>query len=321
MRRGIFLLLAAIVAVTAQGKSVRKYHDAISAVADTVILLPVEKGASAVAVEIRSRFVGSGAGSIGIRWNISAADTYDEAVVKSDGRQYDTVHPDEAALIVRHVCSGVATVVDSIRVASPLGMTQAFHSLSVEGGMGEMPVVGFGHGIPEAVASGRYALDSTLPVAIVSGGAAEIDLLVTDCLTDDLPEWYKTIIDDERIEASLGSSEATPVGVWEYLDRDTDSRRAMSGGRYRLAIIPSGDAFDIVYLSGAEVQGDSWKRGMLKGRLVPTRFVGHYDLEWVDSSHKLIDRDIHATIEQDAILTLSFPLYKSVIRFSLASDN
>ncbi len=55
---------------------------------------------------------------------------------------------------------------------------------------------------------------------------------------------------------------------------------------------------------------------MLKGRLKPTIFVGHYDLEWIDSTFAPIDRDIHATITDGAILTLSFPLLKTTLRFS-----
>ena len=55
---------------------------------------------------------------------------------------------------------------------------------------------------------------------------------------------------------------------------------------------------------------------MLKGRLKPTIFLDHYDLEWVDSTFERMNRDIHAQLTDGAILSLSFPLLKTTVRFS-----
>lgn len=55
---------------------------------------------------------------------------------------------------------------------------------------------------------------------------------------------------------------------------------------------------------------------MLKGRLRPTIFENHYTLEWIDSEFRTMTEDMHADIEQGAILTLSFPLLKTTLRFS-----
>lgn len=124
----------------------------------------------------------------------------------------------------------------------------------------------------------------------------------------------------EEIDSYLSSSSTDPVeGYWEYLDRENDPDYAIPGGRYTLAIVASGDipgAYDILYVSGAQKMAGLWSPGMLKGRLLPTRFIDHYDLRWTDASFTPITRDSHASITQKAILTLNFPLYKTVLRFS-----
>ena len=55
---------------------------------------------------------------------------------------------------------------------------------------------------------------------------------------------------------------------------------------------------------------------MLKGRLRPGIFENHYSLEWIDAEFEPVTEDIHADISQGAILTLSFPLLKTTLRFS-----
>ncbi len=108
-------------------------------------------------------------------------------------------------------------------------------------------------------------------------------------------------------------------GYWRYLDRENDPQYARPGGRYLLALVKSEDeagGYDIVYVDGAEVHRNEWRPMMLKGHLRPTIFLGHYNLEWIDSTFEPIDRDIHASISDGAILTLSFPLLKTTLRFS-----
>lgn len=116
------------------------------------------------------------------------------------------------------------------------------------------------------------------------------------------------------------SGTGNPVeGYWSYLDRENDPQYATVGGRYRLAVVADPDcrgAYDILYVEGAEKFPGSWHAGMKKGRLTPTRFAGHYDLEWNDASFLPIRHDIHAQFSDDgAILTLSFPLYRTSVRF------
>lgn len=122
-----------------------------------------------------------------------------------------------------------------------------------------------------------------------------------------------------KLTEYLAASADPLEGYWRYLDRENNPQYARPGGRYLLAVVKSGSAdggYDIIYVDGAETFRDQWQPMMLKGRLRPTIFLDHYDLEWTDSTFDTIDRDIHATVTEKSILTLSFPLLKTTLRFS-----
>ena len=55
---------------------------------------------------------------------------------------------------------------------------------------------------------------------------------------------------------------------------------------------------------------------MLKGTLRRAAFIGHYDLKWIDATFRPIESDLHAILEEGSLLTLSFPLYKTTLRFA-----
>lgn len=149
--------------------------------------------------------------------------------------------------------------------------------------------------------------------------------------------------DFEDLRERLRTSRDPVEGFWTYFDRSNDPSYARLGGRYTLAIVKkdvsdlsssgsSGlitgfnfDSYDIIYISGAQTLAGSWQPMMLKGALRSTIFDGHYDLEWIDSTMQSISTDIHATIDcsnetssslTGSLLTLSFPLLKTTIRFS-----
>lgn len=121
----------------------------------------------------------------------------------------------------------------------------------------------------------------------------------------------------ESLAERIKNSDDQAEGFWKYLDRENDPEYARPGGRYLLATVKNERGeYDIIYVDGAQTYADKWEPMMLKGRLTPTIFIGHYDLEWVDSSFESISEDIHADITDGAILTVSFPLLKSKMRFS-----
>lgn len=122
----------------------------------------------------------------------------------------------------------------------------------------------------------------------------------------------------EELLAYLDASTDPVEGVWEYFDRENNPTYARPGGRYTLATVSDGQGgYLIVYLGGAEIYTSRWKPMMVKGRLTPTAFLGHYDLRWVDAEFLPIERDIHAVIDTDnSRLSLNFPLLKTVINFA-----
>ena len=126
----------------------------------------------------------------------------------------------------------------------------------------------------------------------------------------------------DSLYAHLADSHNQAEGLWVMLDRDTDARRFIIGGDYRLATVCSPDqsgAVDIIYIDGARVSHDKWKSMRLKGRLVPTPFTGHYDLMWVEPTGNVISEEASADIlENGTILRLNFPLYSSSVRFRRA---
>lgn len=145
------------------------------------------------------------------------------------------------------------------------------------------------------------------------------DMKIAVALTETVADRAKPLLTGltpEIIAARLKESTDPVEGEWELLDRENDPVKARPGGRYRLAVLSDGAGeYDIIYLGGAEVNRSAWKPGMLKGHLRPTVFIGQYDLVWVDSMMIPIENDISATVEE-ALMTLSFPLLKSRMRFS-----
>lgn len=151
----------------------------------------------------------------------------------------------------------------------------------------------------------------------VAGGSGEVSLFC--CEESRLPEAVVTTgWSHEELTEYIKASDDPAEGFWKYLDRENDPEYARPGGRYLLATVRNKDAggYDIIYVDGARTYSDRWNPMMLKGRLIPTIFTSHYDLEWLDSSFEPMTEDLHADITDGAILTLSFPMFKTVMRFS-----
>ncbi|MDE6038329.1 MAG: hypothetical protein K2G05_08715 [Duncaniella sp.] len=127
----------------------------------------------------------------------------------------------------------------------------------------------------------------------------------------------------DELDRHFATSSDPVEGYWKYFDRSNDPMFARLGGRYTLAVISrsrlsgaNDDGYDIIYIDGAQTLANSWSPMMLKGTLYPTIFEGHYDLHWIDSTFETITDDISATITEHSLLTLSFPLLKTTVRFS-----
>lgn len=115
------------------------------------------------------------------------------------------------------------------------------------------------------------------------------------------------------------------AGFWKYLDRVTPADgRATVGGRYGLAIVEDPDNCDnllLVYLDGADVDSQFWHCGDIKGRMKPTGFEDHYDVEWYDvHGFEAGMMECSANFEGYNLLTVDFPLLRCQIRFQRIED-
>ncbi len=133
----------------------------------------------------------------------------------------------------------------------------------------------------------------------------------------------------DALAGKYGEGE-NPSGRWRFLDRDTDSRWAEPGGRYRLAIVPHEDGrvkaalnsegqipeYDVIYVGGAESNSRRWQPGMVKAHLYATPFAGHYEVVWYDAFYEDMGEEVTADLTDGAILTFSFPLYRAKLRFA-----
>ncbi len=107
-------------------------------------------------------------------------------------------------------------------------------------------------------------------------------------------------------------------GIWKYFDRNNNPAKGIVGGNYTLATLRNGDGgYDIIYIGGAKTARNRWREGMLKGRLSPSIFRGHFDLVWYDALMQPVSEEANATIQQEgALLEVAFPLYETTFRFS-----
>lgn len=130
-----------------------------------------------------------------------------------------------------------------------------------------------------------------------------------------------TPLDSPLSFAAPANGADSPAGVWKALDRDNDPQWSRPGGDYTIGVAPSTShpgQFDIIYLDGATVNAGAWKPGMVKGRLEPTPFARHYNLQWTDAAMEKMGKadECSATLDPyGAILTLSFPLQHATLRF------
>lgn len=119
----------------------------------------------------------------------------------------------------------------------------------------------------------------------------------------------------DRLAAHIKASSDPMESFWEYLDRNADAAKAALGGRYTIATVRNGDAYDIIYIKGAEIASSAWSSMQVKGMLMPTIFRGNYDLEWITADMQRITEEADAQLSDDnGILTLRFPLLDTQVR-------
>lgn len=141
------------------------------------------------------------------------------------------------------------------------------------------------------------------------------NLLIRSCRPPKRVSSFESV---DSLIAHVEASDDVLEGLWVYLDRDIDRTRAALGATYRLATVADGQGgYDIVYLGGDSDYSYPWKPLDIKGKLIATPFIDHYNLEWVAADGRVLSRETNARFEAGrAVLALNFPLLKSSIRLS-----
>lgn len=177
-------------------------------------------------------------------------------------------------------------------------------TLSLYAGDGELVYVGkteFAGFFDKACVSSKYGIKVKRYSALYNP-SPDIPVLVED-LSD--------------LNVMLSKCKDKRCGIWEFFDEEIDTAEAVKGGRYRFALLPSVETggYNLIYLSGAEIEPWRWKPGMKKGELIPTPFADNYTLIWTDSMGNKIDDLSPYVMFEGEIMTLVFPLQSARFRF------
>ncbi len=249
-----------------------------------------------------------------IAWNYRTQ--YDYDYVRVQARNIDFGHlTDQRVLDIEYgtMHGGCDEVKELISVKKGVDSYNGYNTLAVEWSGGRMKVF-VGSKRLEKVLDIMVALPVLPQCRIISAGELNVQSLVVECPENSMAMLTCPLTETEVLSMLENSVDPTE-GLWMYLDRDTDDNRARLGGRYTFYIIRYNDSYLLLYKSGAEVNASQWSPLMIKGRMKPTRFVGHYDLVWYDSLLEPMDDDTYASIDGAGILTVEFPVYRSRMRF------
>lgn len=313
---------------SATAQSVRTYINDIKQLTDSTLHYPIDPSAAENAIEVRISFpmhkesAGKRHNEASIIWGNTDLTSYFSLditpILNDTGSAFDTPALDVS--VTHHTANQVKTLF-SQRITDGIASGRSFNSIAVELQQNGETKIYCGDKYLKLIASlqtenpspGIWGLQAE------SNTTIEIDDIVIECTPSPTQKtstsWTPELINHYLADVDqLDSIE----GIWIYLDRDTDDRYALLGGRYEVAILKNAhaDSYDIIYLSGAEVNASIWQPGMLKGRLISTQFDDHYDLIWLDSKFNEHTTDIHASMSQEAILELNFTTLKSTLRLA-----
>lgn len=327
IRGTIWLILSMICsAAIANGRTIKTYHDDLTSLqTDTLVVLPRSDAATLFkAIELRGALPRKPSrtdrNSFSILWAITDPDNYAYATLTADDYQIDDLATPALTITIGRKINGTDSTIESLQLTKGVDTNGGENSLAVEITQTEVRLLA-GHKTLNEIysAPSDSPHDPDAAVGFQLSGHVSLSMIVTEQEPDPKPN-VATGWDAEKINDYFAEGHRqAPEGLWKYLDRNNDPAYARPGGFYRLAIIrrPASPDFDIIYMDGAETASDSWQTGMLKGRLSPTAFSGHYDLQWFDSSMNIVDAECSATIESPAIIRFDFPLLKSSMRFSV----
>ena len=306
----------------------RKYHDSLGTIQDTTIVFAgdfTDTEAVSGAIEVRASLPRASEQSpleaFSVIWDVASdGDEYYRATIRPIDPMPDDVFDRRAILFTvdRHTAKGDSTITES-RHRTDFGLERNENALGVEVDYrNNRAIVYGGDGVPKELVVIEMGACVSPVMGIQAEGKAKIIYVVTESVPDPAVQ-----LSTHHTPESLGAYFITthaPEGIYQYLDSQWDRNYTRSGGNYTLALVKTEDGFDIIYLDGAKTNKSRWKPGMLKGQLHSTIFTNHYNLTWYDSSGNPLTEECSADIEQNAILTLNFPLLKTSMRFSLVPN-
>lgn len=200
--------------------------------------------------------------------------------------------------------SGQYPTAQSIGYSAILRVTPSSAALCLGGKeIAERIPVDFRHTLPGAIG---YECTHPLEELVNAVHATELKVLEPSHITE-----------IGELKAHIARSTDPAEAFWTYLDRDTPPASASLGGFYTLATVKEPDGtYSVIYIDGASAASTAWKPMMLKGRLHPTIFKDHYNLEWIQPSGTVLDTDTSADIILNgSVLRLNFPLNNASVRF------
>lgn len=297
------VITSLLISVISLNSPSRKYFDSISAITDTTITITPPANSIKTTIELRYKLKKKH-NSLTILWHKVCNDTtlLTSASLSTHSESPDPNFPGDYAILT---FDSTETRIDNL-VPNHNGYISLTATVT--------PSQTTFHSNDRHILTTPSQISPNGTIYLKANGTCNFKYIILES-TPDLAANLTTHYTAQQLDELVNAT--PPQGIYTYLDRDTDSRRALAGGRYTLAVIKNdNNTFDIVYIDGAQINSPAWHKGMRKGILKPTIFADHYDLVWYDSMFNPITLDCNASIEQNAILTLNFPLLKSSIRFS-----
>lgn len=320
--RVLFVLTMCVLAKNAVATEIYVRADSLLSAGDTLFVsLPGQEDLDFIAMETRCAMP-----SADIRrhrhvwWSMLWDDVGGECGVTVDFDMGEMLEGVDAPAAIVSLWRG-GEMLSSAVVSSGFDFSGRWNSVSVEWSAGRMNVY-----VGDRLLAGCLSVEMPQPRCRRFGVTASDKVHVDEMMAETEPDPY-VMLQTEWTAGKIVAEFDRPDGIWPgslegqwvYLDRDTNTDKALPGGEYRLAIVRSGSGYDILYMEGARTCASEWKCGMLKGRLMPTAFDGHFLLEWYDAEGYPAGRENYATLENPSLLSMSFPLFDSMLRFSRCS--
>ncbi len=283
--------------------------------------ISIDTVSSAIAIEARATYdFGSGRSGIthdwwAICWNYTDSLNYDYLRINLRHTDFGTITDNRVAMLSLGRCTdGKHADTFSKDVKEGIEGGYGANSLALEWYDGHLHVFVGAKFLSEGMVA-AVPLPVSASAAIISSSPLDLHSVVIESRPD-MMRVLDTGLTVDSVSAYLAASVDPVEGKWHYLDRDTDDRYARAGGKYSLYIIRDTDgSYMMLYAGGGETNAKKWRPCMLKGRLIPTPFEAHYDLVWYDSMMEPVDDECHASVDDAGVLTLSFPIHLSSLRF------